>query len=114
MSITNAVLIPAKIAEGTQTTQYTAPSGTSVAVVIDKFTATNYDTVARTISVNLVTNAGAAGNANLIVKTKSLQPGVTYTFPEIVGQTLGPGDFISTIASNATGVNIRATGRIYD
>ena len=113
MSITNNVLIPAKIAEAGDTLQYTAPTGSGVAVVIDKFTATNYDTVARTISVNLVTAAGSAGNANLIVKTKSLQPGVTYMFPEIVGQTLGHGDMIYTNASNATGVNIRASGRIY-
>jgi hypothetical protein len=47
----------------------------------------------------------------LIVKTKTLQPAETYTFPEIVGQILSPGAFISTIASAATSINIRASGR---
>ena len=108
MTVTAKVLIPAKIAEASQTTQYTA---TNVTTIIDKFTATNYSAGAVTISVNLVTSGGTAGNDNLITKTKSLQPAEVYTFPEIVGQILAPSGFISTIASAATSVNIRASGR---
>lgn len=108
MTVTAKVLIPAKIAEASQTTQYTA---TNVTTIIDKFTATNYSAGAVTISVNLVTSGGSAGNDNLITKTKSLQPAEVYTFPEIVGQILAPSGFISTIASAATSVNIRASGR---
>lgn len=108
MTVTVTVLIPAKIAENSQTTQYTS---TGVTTLIDKFTATNYSAVAATISVNLVTTAGSAGNLNLITKTKTLQPAEVYTFPEIVGQALAPGDFISTIAGTATSINIRASGR---
>ena len=48
---------------------------------------------------------------NLIVKTKTLQPAETYTFPEIVGQVLAAGGFISTIAGTATAINIRSSGR---
>ena len=108
MTVQVKVLIPAKNAESTQTTQYTS---TNVTTIIDKFTATNYSGGAETLSVNLVTVSGAAGNNNLIVKTKTLQPAETYTFPEIVGQVLNAGDFISTIASAATSINIRASGR---
>ena len=108
MTVTAKVLIGAKIAESSQTTQYTA---TNVTTIIDKFTATNYSAGAVTISVNLVTSGGSAGNDNLITKTKSLQPAEVYTFPEIVGQILAPSGFISTIASAATSVNIRASGR---
>ena len=108
MTVTVKVLIPAKIAEATQTTQYAA---TGVTTIIDKFTATNYSAVAATISINLVTVSGSAGNLNLITKTKTLQPSEVYTFPEIVGQVLNPGDFISTIAGTATSINIRASGR---
>jgi hypothetical protein len=108
MTVTVKVLIPAKTAEVTQTTQYTA---TGLTAIIDKFTATNYDTTARTISVNLVTSGGSAGNDNLIVKTKTLQPAETYTFPELVGHVLAPSGFISTIASSGTAINIRASGR---
>lgn len=108
MTVLVKVLVPAKTAENAQTTQYTA---TGVTAIIDKFTATNYNAAAATISVNLVTSAGAAGNANLITKTKTLQPAEVYTFPELVGQVLGPGDFISTIAGTASAINIRVSGR---
>jgi hypothetical protein len=108
MTVTVIVLIPAKIAEATQTTQYTA---TGVTTLIDKFTATNFSAVAATISVNLVTSADTAGNNNLIVKTKTLQAGETYTFPEIVGAALASSGFISTVAGTASAINIRASGR---
>jgi hypothetical protein len=108
MAVNVKVLIPAKIAEAVQTTQYTA---TGVTALIDKFTATNYSAAAATISVNLVTVSGSSGNQNLIVKTKTLQASETYTFPELVGQVLGPGDFISTIAGTASAINMRVSGR---
>jgi hypothetical protein len=108
MAVSIKVLIPAKIAEASQTTQYTS---TNVSTIIDKFTATNYDTSTRTISVNLVTGFDNAGNQNLIVKAKTLLPSETYTFPELVGHILAPGGYISTIASTGTAINIRASGR---
>ena len=108
MTVTAKTLIPAKIAEATQVTQYTA---TNVTTILDKFTATNYSAAAATLSVNIVTAADTAGNQNLIVKAKSLQPSETYTFPELVGQVLLTGGFISTIAGTATAISIRASGR---
>ena len=108
MTVTVKVLIPAKIAEATQTTQYTA---NGVTTIIDKFTATNYSASAATLSVNLVTVSFSAGDANLITKTTTLQPAEVYTFPEVVGQVLSPGAFISTLAGTATSINIRASGR---
>lgn len=108
MTVTVKVLIPAKTAENTQTTQYTA---TGVTAIIDKFTATNYSASPATISVNLVTGADTAGNQNLITKTKTLQASETYTFPELVGHVLASTGFISTIAGTASAINIRASGR---
>lgn len=108
MAVIVKVLIPAKVAEAVQTTQYTA---NGVTAIIDKFTAANYSATAATISINLVTVSGSAGNNNLIVKTKTLLPNETYTFPEIVGQALAPGSFISTIASASSSINIRSNGR---
>jgi hypothetical protein len=108
MTVTVKVLIPAKIVPATQSTQYTA---NGVTTIIDKFTATNYSASAATISINLVTVSGTAGDANLVTKAKTLQPSEVYTFPEIVGQVLRAGDFISTIAGTATAINIRASGR---
>ena len=109
MTVAISNIIPAKVAENAQTTQYTS---NGVQTIIDKFTATNYSVAAATISVNLVTGAGSAGNDNLIVKTKTLQPSETYTFPELVGHVIPNNGFISTIASAAPAINIRASGRL--
>jgi len=108
MTVTVKVLIPAKTAESSQTTQYSA---SNVTTIIDKFTATNFSASAATISVNLVTSGDTAGNQNLITKTKALAASEVYTFPEIVGQVLIAGGVISTIAGTATAINIRASGR---
>ena len=108
MAVNVKVLIPAKIAENTQVTQYTA---TNVSAIIDKFTATNYSASAATISINLVTQFDSSGNQNLIIKNKTLLPSETYTFPELVGHVLQPGGFISTIAGTASAINIRSSGR---
>lgn len=108
MTVTATVLIPSKTAETTQTTQYTS---SNVTTIIDKFTATNYSTVAAALSVNLVTSGGSAGSENIISVDKTVQPGETYTFPEIVGHTLAAGSFISTICDSTLAVSIRASGR---
>lgn len=108
MTVTVKVLIPSKIAEAAQTTQYTA---LGVSTIIDKFTATNYSVLTASISINLVTATGTAGDLNLVTKTKSLQPAEVYSFPELVGHVLSPGSFISTIAGTAASINIRASGR---
>lgn len=107
MTVTVKALIPAKDAELTQTTQYTASNARAI---IDKFTATNTSASAATLSINLVTAAGTAGATNLIVKEKSLAASETYSFPEIVGHVLDPSGFVSTIAS-AAGITIRSSGR---
>ena len=108
MTVTVKPLVEAKTVEASQTTQYTA---TNVTAIIDKFTATNYSAASANISVNLVQTSDTAGNQNLITKTKTLQPGETYTFPELVGQVLGNGDFISTLAGTASAINMRVSGR---
>ena len=64
-----------------------------------------------TFSANLVTSATSAGAANLIIDARSIAPDETYTCPELVGQALEPSSFISTLASAATSLTIRASGR---
>ena len=109
MTVTAKCLLEAKQAENAQTTQYTAGAG--VKTIIDKFTITNGTAGAVTLSVNIVASGGAAGAANLVVSAKSVAAGETYTCPELVGQILNAGDFISTIASAATSLVIRISGR---
>lgn len=108
MTVTAKNLVPAKTVEATQTTQYTA---NGVTTIIDKFTATNYSGSAATISVNLVTQLDTASNNNLIVKQRTLAASETYIFPELVGQILPSGAFISTIAGTASAINMRVSGR---
>ena len=108
MTVTAKNLVPAKTVEATQTTQYIA---NGVTTIIDKFTATNYSGSSATISVNLVSPTGTASNDNLIVKQRTLAVSETYIFPELVGQILPSGGFISTIAGTASAINMRVSGR---
>jgi hypothetical protein len=94
--------------QSSQTTQYTA---TAAKAIIDKATVTNTDTVNRTFSVNLVTSGGSPGNSNLVIDDRTVVPGETYLCPELVGQSLESGGFISTIASAATALTLRVSGR---
>lgn len=109
MPIIAVNIIPAKNIENAQTTQYVSPSSTTT--IIDKFTATNFSSGMVDVSINLAAVSEATGNSNLIVKTRTLQPGETYAFPEIVGHILPSGGFVSTLASAAAAVNLRASGR---
>lgn len=108
MTVTSKALIPAKQAENAQTTQYTANNCTTY---IDKFTVTNTSSTNVAFSVNLVTVSGAAGAGNLVLNLRSIAPKESYTCPELVGQVLEPGGFISTFAGAATSLTIRASGR---
>ena len=108
MAVTIKVLLPAKQAENSQTTQYTA---TNAKAIIDKFTVTNTSANNVTFSCNLVTSGGSAGASNLIIDARTLVPDECYTCPELVGQALDVGGFISTIAGAASSLTIRASGR---
>jgi hypothetical protein len=59
----------------------------------------------------LITATGTASNDNLIVKQRTLAASETYIFPELVGQILPSGGFISTIAGTASAINMRVSGR---
>ena len=109
MSVIVKVLVPPLQMQAVQTTQYSP--GLGVRAIIDKATVTNTDTVVRNFSVNLVTSGGSAGNANLVVDARAVVPGETYMCPELVGQVLEAGSFISTIASAATALTLRISGR---
>lgn len=108
MTVTIKNIIPRKQAEAAQTAQYTAAN---CKTIIDKFTVTNTTAGAVTFSVNLVALSGTAGVANLVISVKSIAAGECYTCPELVGQTLENGGFISTLAGAATSLTISASGR---
>lgn len=108
MAVTAKVLVAPKQLENAQTAQYTA---TNVRAIIDKATITNTSAANVTVSVNLVTSGGSAGASNLIISSRTIVPAETYLCPELVGQILDSGGFISTIAGAATSLTMRVSGR---
>ncbi len=108
MTVTVKNIIPRKQAENTQTTQYTAQD---CKTIIDKFTVTNTTAANVPLSVNLVAATSTAAANNLVLKTRSIAPNETYTCPELVGQVLEAGGFISTLAGTASALTISASGR---
>ena len=88
-------IIPARIAENIETIQYTAQG---VKSVIDKFTITNINLVNASLNVYLVPKGGVPGIGNLILNARTLTPKESYTCPELVGQVIEDGGYISTKA----------------
>lgn len=99
--------------EDAQTTQYTVAAGSTV--IIDKVTSTNTTSGLTTenvdISVNLVTFEDLPGKENLVTDERTIAPNETYTHPELVGQVLQAGDYISTLTTVNEGITIRISGR---
>lgn len=108
MTVTAKPLVQAKYAENVETTQYTA---TNVRTIIDKFTATNVTGSAAVLTIRIVPSGGSAGASNAITYQKSIAAGTTETFPEMVGQYMAAGDFVSTLAGTASALVIRMSGR---
>lgn len=108
MTVTSKPIITAAYASNAETTEYTASSG--MRTIIDKFTGYNGTGGAVTLTVKLVPSGGSAAATNIIV-SKSIAAGVTEAFPELVGHVLEPGGFISVLASAATSIVRRCSGR---
>lgn len=107
MTVTVKNLFAAKQAENAQTTQYTAVAKTTI---IDKHTVSNTTGGNVTYAVNIVPSGNVAGASNQVL-SKTIAAGETYQCPEVVGQVLNPGDFISTLAGAAASLTILANGR---
>lgn len=104
MAVTTTALFQAAAAPATETTIYTSTAMT----LIDKLS--SYGTAAGDLTLKLVPSGGTAASANIMAK-KTFAVGESYTWPELVGHTLMPGDFISAIASASPAVNLRISGR---
>lgn len=113
MTVQTIVMVPPKYVEDAQTVQYTVivSQSSTVVDIIDAITVTNVGSVASEFSCNLVPSGGAAAVSNLIINTRRIEPGETYLCPELVGQALNEGDFVSTLASVANTLVIRVSGR---
>ena len=108
MSVTAKPLAVSAYAASSETTIYTAPAG--IRTILDKYTVHNTDTAPITYTVKLVPSGGtAAANHKVVVKT--VAPDETYTLPEAIGHVLEPGGFVSELASTASKLVRRLSGR---
>lgn len=103
-------LVEAKYVEDVQTTQYTAPAGSS-RVVIDNLTLTNTSGGSVVVSANIVASGGSVSGSNKVMQDTSLPPGARLEFL-LQGQYLNAGDFLSTDADTASAVVMRLNGRV--
>jgi hypothetical protein len=108
MAVIAKALFNALLAQNVETGQYTTPSGTRT--IIDKLSGYNTSAGVVTVTIKLIPSGGGAGASNTLA-VKSFAVGEAYTFPEIVGHVLAPGDVLSTLASTGAAVAIRASGR---
>lgn len=102
-------IIPPKYAETSQTTQYTS---TASKTIINQFSLANQNTVPVSIAINIVKSGDSASNVNRVIPSQSVFPGKSIILPTLIGESLEPGDFISTIASAVDSITISATGTV--
>lgn len=114
MTTTVFNIIPSKYAEASQAVQYTvsSPQNQTAKVVIDSFTLSNVSSAPVVFSCHLVNNSGTVDDENKVLPPVEVQPNETYLCPELLGQTLEDGQFISTLCDTADALVIRASGRL--
>lgn len=108
MATTNTVLVESKYVENIQTNQYIA---NGVKTTILAVTLNNSGSSGAFVTINIVPSAGTASAANQLVSSRYLAPGESYSCPEIVGQVLSPGAKLSAVASIASTIVIRVSGK---
>lgn len=108
MAVSPKVFSESVAVANTATTYVQAELGRKM---IDKCTAYNSDTTSRTLTVHLLPSGGTAATSTIIL-VKTLQPGETYTCPEVVGHVLEPSGFLQALASTASVINLRISGRV--
>lgn len=108
--VTAKNLIPAQFANSSPSTPYTSPADTTT--IIDNFMACNTDSGgAHTITVYLVPNGQTALNSNQVISVLSIAASTTLNLTSMQNQILIPGDQIVVVASSASAIVIRASGR---
>lgn len=110
MTTTKAVLFDTQFAPATDTEMFES-STEGAGTIVDKMTATNVDSVNRSITVRLVPPDGTPTGTEFLIKTVVLTAGQCYLWPEVVGQMLAPGGTLRLEASAASVIVVRASGR---
>lgn len=93
------------------TTIYSAATGIRAQVLAANVLNTSAAPV--TVTVHLVPTGQTVGDANMIVKARSLNIGESYKVIELVGQAMNAGDTIQALASANTAVSMMVGGVEY-
>lgn len=101
------LVIESQYLAATETSQYTATSGTTVK--ISSLRLTNNDASGVSAQISLVKTGGSAGTSTRIFN-RTLNAGESV---DIGGFWLGPGDFISGIAGSASKISIAGSGVVF-
>jgi hypothetical protein len=104
------VLVSQQLA-ASETAQYTA--ATAHWVKVGSATIANTSGSAVTVSISVVKSGGSAGSTNRVVSAYPLAAGDDTVLTELVDVFLGPGDFISALASAATSVALVVSGVVF-
>lgn len=113
MSVVAKPLIGSKYAANTTTVEYVCgQNGTgALYTIIDKFTATNHTGGAVTISVWLVPSPETRSTAHLLIDAKSVAAGTDISLDQLKNHILKTDDSIDVLASAASSIIIRCSGR---
>jgi hypothetical protein len=103
MSLSPSVLYLGGTLTNALVTLFTSPTNTRS--LITKAVFTNFDTVARLLTVNLVRSGGSAGNGNILIDAVSIPAGASYEATELFGQILNAGDFVQAKADANSAIN---------
>lgn len=109
MTITAKPLINAKYAAFSSTAEYTVPTATKT--IIDKFTVTNTDSGAVTVTIRIVPSGETEGNQHQIIKDLSTAASATTDISSMQNQVLSAGDKVFVVASLANKLVLRMSGR---
>lgn len=104
MALTGSGVLVSQAMAVVETTQYTAPStvgGNPLKLVtLKSATVTNTSTASICpVSLSILKSGQTVDGTHRVVSAYPLGPGDSATLPELVGVVLGPGDFLSAVAS---------------
>jgi hypothetical protein len=89
---------------------YTTPALTTAKIGRAVFC--NTDTLAHTITMNIVATGGSSSAANELIAAYTLAPGQTYVSPELAGAVLPAGTMLRGLASTAAVITVTVSGLV--
>lgn len=110
-SLTQALLVSQQLTTTTETTLYTVPANKAVKLAQGSMCNTSAGVV--TVGIAIIPAGGTADGTHKVISGFKMDPNDTLSLGEYLGgHMLGPGDFISAIASIANVVDVVISGAV--